>query len=158
MEVCNVTCSQRRVSNFCTVNDPIAMNFYTSFENREHFKLFCYVLGPAMCFSAVRALFLWKFNALPDRRDQLLLTLMKLRQAKEDIELSFIFKISLFTMGSIFTVWVNFLYFQLREINWCPESNVVTRHMPINFGGLFASTKLILDATEVPTEKPSIAA
>jgi hypothetical protein len=80
---------------------------------------------------------------------------MKLRQAKKDIELSFMFKIPLFTMGSIFIVWVNFLYFQLREINRCPESNLVTQHMPINFGGLFASIKLILDATEVPIEKPS---
>jgi hypothetical protein len=126
---------------------PDMLQFYTSFENYEHFLFFFSVLGPAVYE-------LQRFSCLPDPSDQLLLTLIKLRQAKEDIELSYLFDVSRITVGRIVNMWVNFMYFQLRELDLWPTGGVIEQHMPANFARLFPTTKLILDATEIPLEKP----
>lgn len=123
------------------------LKYYTSFENYGHFSLFFTALGPA-------ATSLRKFSSIPDARDQLLLTLMKLRIAKDDIELAYIFRISRRTVGQVFSCWLNFMYFQLKELNLWPTGDVVQQHMPRSFGRTFPNTKLILDATEIPVEKP----
>ena len=129
-------------------DDAEALQYYTSFDNYKHFMLFFNILGPA-------AYELPQFSSLPDPRDQLFLTLCKLRQAKDDKELKIMFKISKTTVGDIFNTWVNFLYFQLKEINIWPGKDVIEEHMPKDFGRKFPKTKVIFDGTETPIEKPS---
>ena len=87
--------------------------------------------------------------------DHLFLTLMKLRQAKDDVELSMLFNISERTVSCILTTWINFLYFQLKDINIWPSKDTIQQHMPKHFGKLFNNTRVILDATECPIDKPS---
>jgi hypothetical protein len=41
---------------------------------------------------------------------------MKLRQAKDDIELGILFNISRATASRVFLTWLNFLFYQFKEI------------------------------------------
>ena len=134
--------------SFHYLRDNNLVNYYTSFDDFDHFLLFFNALGPATGH-------LKKFISLPDPKDQLLLTLMKLRQAKDDLELSFFFHISRSTVSDIVNCWINFLYFQLKELNIWPSQEIIKTHMPSNFGKQFPNTRVILDATEVPIHKPT---
>nr|XP_022298373.1 uncharacterized protein LOC111107454 [Crassostrea virginica] len=90
-------------------------------------------------------------------QDQLFLTLIKLRQAAEDVELSMLFQVSESTVSKIITTWINFLYFQLKELedDFWPSMKTIKQHMPIDFSKKFGNTRVILDATEQPIQKPS---
>ena len=80
--------------------------------------------------------------------------MMKLRQAKEDIELSYLFQVSESTVSNIIVTWINFMYFQLKELNIWPSRLVIDEYMPDDFFANFNKTRVILDATEVPINKP----
>jgi hypothetical protein len=80
---------------------------------------------------------------------------MKLRQSKDDEELSYFFDISKSTVGRVFRTWLNFLYFQLKELNLWVSEDIVEQHMPQSFKASFPNTRIIVDATEIPIEKPS---
>ena len=83
------------------------------------------------------------------------MTLIKLRQNKDDYEISLFFKVSQPFVSNIITTWINFLYFQLKEINIWPEKEIVEQNMPEDFKRKFPATRVILDATEIPVQKPS---
>lgn len=134
------------IENF--INNPNAIVYYTGFKNYDHFMYLFNCLGPA-------ALELKFQCSLLHPRDQLFLTLMKLRQAKEDFELALLFDISESTVSHLIITWINFLYFQLKEIDIWPSREVVNEYMPKDFGEKFPSTRVILDATETPIQKPS---
>ena len=127
---------------------PKKIHFFTSFDDYEHFMCFYYCLGPAV--NELNH----QFSSLAPV-DQLLLTLIKLRQAKEDVELSFMFDVSESTVSDIIITWINFLYFQLNELKTWPSRETVDEHMPQDFGKKFPKTRVILDATETPIQKPS---
>ncbi|CAC5392327.1 unnamed protein product [Mytilus coruscus] len=130
------------------VNDPKRIQYYTSFRDCDHFMLFFNCLGPA-----VNELNYQCLSLTP--KDQLFLCLMKLRQNKEDLELSFLFEVSESTVSKIVITWINFMYFQLKEINIWPSRDIVTDYMPDDFKYKFATTRVILDATETLIQKPS---
>lgn len=129
-------------------NDPKRVQYYTSFRDYEHFMLFFNCLGPAVTELNYQCLSLTP-------KDQLFMCLMKLRQNKEDLELSFLFEVSESTVSKIVITWINFMYFQLKEINIWPSRDIVTDYMPDDFKYKFATTRVILDATETPIQKPS---
>jgi len=128
-------------------SNPKTIKYYTSFDDYDHFMFFFNVLGPATSHLGIA-------HVSTQPEDQFFLTVMKLRQAKDDFELSILFNIRPQTVSSIFTTWINFLYFQLGEINIWPSHEVVKRHMPSHFGQMFPGTRVILDATETPIQKP----
>jgi hypothetical protein len=105
--------------------------------------LFFHCLGPSVDHLS------YKSCALSSK-DELFLTLIKLRQGKEDTELSFYFSVSETTVSKIVVTWINFLYFQLREINIWPTREIVNEHMPLDFRRKIPQTRVILDATEIP--------
>ena len=73
-------------------NDPRAIQYYTGFDDYDHFLFFLGILWPA-------ANELYYKTSLLSTEDHLFLTLIKLRQAKEDLELSLLFKVSESTYG-----------------------------------------------------------
>ena len=79
---------------------------------------------------------------------------MKLRQAKDDQELAIFFDISQMTVGRVFKTWLSFIYFQLKELNLWISQEIIEQHMPRSFMSSFPNTRLIIDATEIPIEKP----
>ena len=130
------------------IDDPIGIKYYTGFDDYEHFHLFFAVLGPAVEHLKYRCPNL-------TLEDHLFITLMKLRQNKDDIEIALLFKISPKTVCKIITCWVNFMYNQLKELNLWPSQKAVHQHMPKSFRKAFPTTRVILDATECPVEKSS---
>lgn len=130
-------------------DQPRIVWYYTGFDDYGHFMMFYQVLGPAV-------------NQIRDNdrtsltpKDELFLTIMKLRRAKDDLELSVMFKISESSVNRIINTWINFMYFQLKELNIWPEREVIDEFMPDGFKRLFKKTLVILDATETPVQKPS---
>ena len=80
----NKDCQCDLIGNYSVekfINNPRAILYYTGFRNYLHFMLFFQILGPAV------SELLYRCTSLSPK-DQLFLTLMKLRQAKDDIELS----------------------------------------------------------------------
>ena len=130
------------------ISKPKAIQYYTGFDDYDHFLMFFTALGEAAYHLKYECLLL-------DPKDQLFLTLMKLRQAKEDFELSLLFNISETTISTIVVTWIIFLYFQLKEIDFWPSKELVQEYMPEDFGKKFGATRVILDATEIPIMKPS---
>ena len=87
--------------------------------------------------------------------NELFLTLMKLRLAKDDMQLHIDFGISRQVVGKVFITWLNFMFFELKEHDiWLPKI-VVQEHFPIMFKNMFPDTRVILDATETPVVRPS---
>ena len=129
-------------------NNNKAILYYTGLSNMEHFDFVFNFLGPAANELNVQCHLLCP-------RDQLFLTLMKLRQAKEDYELALLFNISESLVHKLFVTWLNFMYFQFKEVDVWPSRKVVTQHMPSGFRDMFPNTRVILDATEIPINKPS---
>ena len=77
-------------------NNSRMISFYTGFNNYDHFMLLFNILGPA-------AFDLNYKCSLLSPQDQLFLTLIKLRQAKEYIELSMLVHVSESTVSKIIT-------------------------------------------------------
>jgi len=95
----------------------------------------------------------YKSNCLSPE-NELLLTLIKLRQSKDDFELGHLFDISRRCAAKIFRPWLNFMYFQLKELDmWLPKKTV-EETMPADFRNKYPNTRVILDATEIPIHKP----
>lgn len=128
-------------------NNPKMVKYYTGFENYDHFMMFFQILGPAAHDLN------FKCNLLSPQ-DQLFLVMMKLRQAKDDIELSYMFEVSESTVSNIIVTWINFMYFQLKELDIWPSRSVIDEYMPNDFFANFNKTRVILDATEIPINKP----
>lgn len=74
---------------------------------------------------------------------------------KDDLELGILFGISRSTAGRVFNTWLNFLYYQFKEIDLFSTKEIVQQYMPEDFNAMFANTRIILDATEIKTQKPS---
>ncbi len=129
-------------------NNPKMLRYYTSFRDYSHFCYFFHILGPATGHL--------KYSSRDlDPKDELFLTLIKLRTDKDDMELSFLFGVGLKTVGSTFRTWINFMFYQLKELNlWLPRK-IVDMYMPSDFKKKFPSTRVIVDGTEIPIERPS---
>jgi hypothetical protein len=74
---------------------------------------------------------------------------IKLRLNKEDMEMGILFGISRTTAGRVFHTWLNFLFYQLQELNLFVPRDIIDAYMPEDFKRMYGSTRIILDATEV---------
>lgn len=126
---------------------PNVIKYYTGFNSYDHFMLLFTVLG-----DCVNHLYIKDCHLLP--KDQLFLTLIKLRLAKDDFELSILFNLRPNTVSNVTLVWIKFLYYQLRELDFVPPKEVVDEHMPQDFKLKFPNTRMIIDGTEIPIQKP----
>ena len=128
-------------------DNPAAVLFYTGFRDYEHFSFFYHCLIPAihrLDFKCPRL----------SEKNELFLTLMKLRCAKSDTELSIMFGISRKTVGNIFSTIIRFLYYHLQELTpWLPKE-VIQQYFPLDFHAKYPATRVILDATEIKIQKP----
>lgn len=66
-----------------------------------------------------------------------------------------LFQVSQSTVSRIIITWINYLYFQLKEINIWPSQEIIKETMPSDFSKKFPKTRVIMDATEIPIERPS---
>ena len=83
------------------------------------------------------------------------MTMMRLRRYKPVFELCRFFGVSKKQVRSIFITWVNFMYFTFKGLNWWPVRDLVSFYMPEDFKHKFPTTRVILDGTEIPVQKPA---
>ena len=88
-------------------------------------------------------------------RNELFLTLVKLRLGSPYIDLAIRFGLSTGTVSNIFTSWLSLLYRKFKVLDIWPSRMQVDNSMPPHFQQLYPSTRVIIDCTEFPIEKPS---
>ena len=128
-------------------DNPKAVLFYTSFVSYKHFCFVLHCLGPAAYHLD------YKSRSL-DTEDEFFMFLMKLRLNHEDEDLSFCFGISKSVVGQVFHTWLQFVFYQLKELVKFIPKDVIDQHMPKDFKSKYPATRVILDATECEIEKP----
>ncbi|XP_078493987.1 uncharacterized protein LOC108950672 [Ciona intestinalis] len=148
---CTILTQQQQL-NFLRLDllkqNDTAIHYYTGFSNYNQFQFFFRSLGPAAVDLNYKPL-----NLSPE--EQLFIALLKLRQGKENKEIAILYNISANVASKIFYNWINFMFFQLQELNTWPTKEVVLEHMPKSFRESFQTTRVILDATEIEIEKPT---
>lgn len=135
-----------RIANF--MQEPKAILYFTGFEDYTQFSLF-------------RDVMMFDINELEYRctilsdEDQLFLALVKLRQSLDHQLISYMFNVSEATVSKVFSSWVNFMYTRLKMLPIWPSKKVIQETMPDHFKKLYPSTRVIIDSTEIPIEKPA---
>ena len=86
--------------------------------------------------------------------DEFLLVLMRLKAGLFVQNLTDRFGVSISSVSRICITWINLLYFELKDIFPFPSQELVRKNMPEEFAE-FASTRIILDCTELFIQRPS---
>lgn len=86
--------------------------------------------------------------------DEFLLVLMRLKAGLFVQDLADRFGISISLVSRICITWINLLYFELKDIFPFPTQELVRKNMLEEFAE-FASTRIILDCTELFIQRPS---
>lgn len=151
-------------------HDNSAIMFYTGFPSYEVLISFFHYIEPKIC-----KMQYWKGEILlkesqsyqtdenrmkpgPSRKlnsiDEFFLVLMRLKAGLFVQDLSDRFGISITTVSRICITWVNFLYYELKDMFPFPSQELVRKNMPKEFAQ-FPTTRIILDCTELFIERPS---
>lgn len=133
-------------------HDDNVVHFYTGLENISKVKFVLSTLGP----SAYCLKYMYGSVCGISVVDQFFLVLMKLRQHKTNFELGLLFSISEADVYNIFFTWVRFMSLQWSEIDIWPSRDLVKFYCPSDFRYKFPSTRVIVDGTECPVNKPSL--
>ena len=96
-------------------------------------------------------------NTIPtlSREDQFLVALMKLRVHHPNEELALLFGISRKQVSNIFITWINLMFCQWKEICWWPARKLVKLFCPRDIFAKFPNSRINIDGTEFPVEKPT---
>lgn len=133
------------------VMNSSALHYYTGLENYDKFVMVLSTLGPA----AHELKYYCDIKPVLSIEDQFFLTLVKLRIHKPNKELSILFGINLKQVSAIFITWINFMHLQWSEFNWWPSRELTSYYMPADFKTKYPKTRLIVDGTEFPINKPA---
>ena len=140
-----------RIAVYCLekfAEDDDAIRYLTGFKSYSHLLLLYNFLLPAAENLRYKPTSITPIN-------QLFMTLIKLRQNKDDMCLSIDFDLTRQTVTKIITQWINFLYLELSELGCWLSRETIDEHFPTNFRKLFPTTRVVLDATEIAIEKAS---
>ncbi|XP_070184198.1 uncharacterized protein [Littorina saxatilis] len=132
--------------------DPPLLHYYTGLETHQKFTAVFNTLGPAV--NHLRYLRSATVTNISPT-NQFLLMLAKLRQGLNYLPLSRMCNVSVFTVENVFLTWINFCSRQWGEIDTWVSPELVRFFAPSDFKSKFPSTRVILDGTEIPVEKPS---
>lgn len=83
------------------------ISYYTGFNGYDHFMLIFNILGPAAFYLNYKCVLL-------SPQDQLFLTLIKFRQAKDDVVLAMLFHVCESTVSKIIKTWINLFAFSIK--------------------------------------------
>ena len=141
-------------------HDDKMVLFYTGFVSFRVFSAFFDFLGPAVNHlnywgSKTRTDLQRRRSFKLDPKNQLFLTLVKLKLNLKLKDLAYRFGISPSQTSRYITTWICFLYHQLKEINWMPTVNQVLGTLPAAFQENYPTTYALIDGSEVFIETPS---
>ena len=154
--------SKFRLENICEDNNKVL--FYTGFPNYTTLKVCFDYLGPA-----VHKLIYWGSkkdshstsethgkSRLLTPMEEFFMILVRLRLGLFERDLADRFSVSASTVSRICRTWITFLYQRLKELPLWPSRDLVQCYMPKAFKELCLSTRVIIDATEIFVERPSM--
>ena len=151
-------------------DDNSAILFYTGFPSYEALISFFKYIEPKL-----EKMQYWKGERLvkgsqpyqedenrkkpgPSRKlsflDEFLLVLMRLKAGLFVQDLADRFGVSISLVSRICITWINLLYYELKDIFPFPTQELVRKNMPEEFAE-FATTRIILDCTELFIQRPS---
>ena len=87
--------------------------------------------------------------------EQLFLTLVRLRTGFPVLDIANRFGISQSTVSRVTNTWINLMYHNFKSIERFPPWHIVKKYMPEAFKKEYPNTRIIIDATEFPVERPS---
>ncbi|XP_069105555.1 uncharacterized protein [Argopecten irradians] len=90
-----------------------------------------------------------------DPIDELFMFLCRLKSGFLSEDLAVRFHIHKSSVSRKIITWANYLYFMLGGINIWPSKETVECHMPQDFKSAYPNTRIIIDCTEIFTERPS---
>lgn len=142
--------------------DDEMIEFYTGFPTYEVFMAFFNSLKP----TASRIKDVYYTNVSDDTNfrgrkksmdpiDELFLFLCRLKCGFLSEDLAVRFNIHKSTVSRKVITWANYLYFLLGGMNIWPSKEKIMHHMPRDFQILYPRTRVIIDCTEIFTERPS---
>lgn len=132
-------------------NDDTAIRFYTGLESYQKFMFVYHTLCP----EAYSLKYRWSKVLHLSTEDQFFLTLIKLRRNKQDYELGLLFDISPTSVSNVFVTWVNFIHQMWSALNIWPSKDLVAFYMPEGFRKHYPTTRVIVDCTEIPVQRPT---
>ena len=144
------------------VSDDSKVAFYTGFPSYDHLKICFEFLGPAasqLIYRDSRRVLDHSNKGRPRSlppMEEFFLTLVRLRLGLLEQDIAYRFGISQSTVSRIFTSWINFMHIQFQQIPLWPPREFVHSHMPALFKEKYPTTRVIIDATEVFIQQPSL--
>ena len=87
-------------------------------------------------------------------RDELILTLMKLRLNLFNEDIAYRFGIHKTSVSKIFHKWLDILYIKLKDFIVWPDRSIVRKTLPCIFKPKFSKVVSIIDCTEIFIERP----
>ena len=142
------------------------MNYYTGMSSHHFLALFAFLNAGDIC-SRLRY---WgsnnssiQFPELEKKgqkrslepKDELFLTLARLRVNIPEKVLADNYKISVAEVSRIFVTWLDLIYSRLVQLPTWASKNTVQKTMPECFREKYPITRVIIDCTEIFIEKPS---
>jgi len=87
--------------------------------------------------------------------DQLLMVLMKLRQAMTNQDLGYRFGIGMTRVSKIFHLWINTMATQLNPLVKWPDQGMIRSTLPECFKPMYSHTTCIIDCSEIFIQRPT---
>ena len=143
-------------------DNPDMFQYYTGFPTYKVFLAFFTFLGPAVEYlihsekgagklqttSTIVALKTGRIRALQPV-DELLMVLMRLRLGLLEQDLAYRFSVSQSTVSRVWSTWINFLYYKLKELPIWMSKGAIQATMPEMFKRDYPTTRIIIDAMEL---------
>lgn len=147
------------ITRFSFDNDLI--EFYTGFPSYQLFLAFFDLLKPSVLH--MKSVYYNKIDEFSVRGrpkcmepiDELFMFLCRLKSGFLSEDLAVRFNIHKSSVSRKIISWTNYLYFLLGSLNIWPSKNRILMHMPQDFRALYPNTRIIIDCTEIFTERPS---
>ena len=140
--------------------DPANLMFFTGFSNHKQLMEFFEWLKPlGQQMSYPYSVSKSGIGLARNRRlimcDEFFLTLCRLHAGLLEQDLADRFRISLATVSRVFLAWLNLLYVVLGSISVWPSRAAIDYFMPATMKANFPNVRVIIDCTEIFTQKPS---
>ena len=137
------------------------IEFYTGFPTYYLFLIFCSAIKPTA--TRMKSVYYNQSDDMTTRGrpksmdliDELFMFLCRLKCGFLSEDLSVRFNIHKSTVSRKIITWTNYMYFILGSINIWPSKEKILHYMPTDFQKLYPYVGVIIDCTEIFTERPS---
>ena len=145
-------------------NNSKLLRFYTGFQNYKVFSIVLSFLGrdaaSKLVYNNTEQNDAQKREKAGPKRtlsveEEFFLVLCRYKVGLLEEDLAARFRISQSLVSQIIVTWTKFMYYRLKELDIFLDRQIIELHKPACFKNKYKGTTVIIDATEIYTEKPS---